>query len=98
MLRFTRRSLPTQTLIVHLLRTAKIPLLQSRAARPLVLTTVVIMIIGFAIPYIPHARHALGLVRPAESFIGFLAVDLLLYCPEVQLVKMLYIRLFKVWL
>ncbi|KAK5235553.1 hypothetical protein LTR16_012626, partial [Cryomyces antarcticus] len=34
----------TQTLIVHLLRTAKIPVLQSRAVRPLVLSTLVIMV------------------------------------------------------
>src|ERR1700733_11919944 len=37
----------TQTLIVHLLRTAKIPVFQSRAARVLVASTVTIMLIGF---------------------------------------------------
>jgi Mg2+-importing ATPase len=88
----------TQTLIVHLLRTAKIPFIQSRASRPLVCSTVVIMAVGFAIPFIPPLAHALALVRPANSFIGFLALELLTYCVEVQLVKMLYIRLFGRWL
>jgi len=92
------RSLLTQTLIVHLLRTARIPLVQSRAAHVLVFTTIAIMIIGFLIPYIPPFQHSLALVRPANSFVGFLVVELVLYCIEVQLVKMVYIRLFNTWL
>jgi len=88
----------TQTLIVHLLRTAKIPGFQSRAARVLVASTVTIMCIGFAIPFIPPFANALSLVRPMNSFIGFLALELVFYCVEVQLVKMLYIRCFGKWL
>ncbi|TKA58160.1 hypothetical protein B0A49_12139 [Cryomyces minteri] len=88
----------TQTLIVHLLRTAKVPVLQSRAARPLVLSTLVIMVVGFAIPFIPPFANPLQLVRPRASFIGILAAELAFYCVEVQLVKMLYIRLFGRWL
>ena len=88
----------TQTLIVHLLRTAKIPGFQSRAARVLVASTVTIMTVGFAIPYIPPFANALQMVRPENSFIGFLAMELVFYCFEVQLVKMLYIKCFKKWL
>lgn len=88
----------TKTLIVHLLRTAKIPGFQSRAARVLVASTVTIMAVGFAIPYIPPVAKALQMVRPANSFIGFLAVELVFYCLEVQLVKMLYIKCFGKWL
>jgi P-type Mg2+ transporter len=92
------QGLLTQTLIVHMLRTAKIPLFQRRAAHVLVFTTVTIIFVGFAIPYIPPFQHAMLLVRPANSFVGFLVAELLLYCVEVQLVKMLYIRLFKIWI
>ena len=88
----------TQTLIVHLLRTAKVPVFQSRAAKVLVTTTVTIMLVGFLLPYIPPIAHALEFVRPAKSFIGFLAAELVLYCVEVQLVKMLYIKFTGVWL
>jgi Mg2+-importing ATPase len=83
---------------VHLLRTAKIPVIQRRAAPILVATTISIMIIGFVIPYIPTFQHALGLVRPAPAFLGFLAAELVLYCIEVQLVKMAYINIFQTWL
>lgn len=88
----------TQTLIVHLLRTAKVPVFQSRAAKVLVVTTVTIMLVGFLLPYIPPFAHALQLVKPANSFIGFLVAELVLYCVEVQLVKMLYIKCTGIWL
>lgn len=92
------QGLLTQTLIVHLLRTEKIPVVQSRAARCLVFATCAIMLIGFIVPYVPPFRAVLDMVRPADTFVGILAALLVAYCVEVQLVKMLYIRLFKVWL
>jgi P-type Mg2+ transporter len=88
----------TQTLIVHLLRTAKIPGFQSRAAPVLICSTLSVMAVGFLLPYIPPFANALSLVRPKNSFIGFLVLELLIYCVEVQLVKMLYIKLWKRWL
>ncbi|CAH0051087.1 unnamed protein product, partial [Clonostachys solani] len=88
----------TQTLIVHLLRTPKIPFIQSRSSVPLALSTGLIMAVGFALPWIPGVENAFSFTRPAYTFIGFLAAELLLYCIEVQLVKMLYIKLFGRWL
>ncbi|CAG8594721.1 13151_t:CDS:2, partial [Dentiscutata heterogama] len=43
----------TQTLIVHVIRTPKIPLIQSTAALPVVLCTLAIMAIGISIPFSP---------------------------------------------
>jgi Mg2+-importing ATPase len=88
----------TQTLIVHLLRTAKIPFIQSRASWPLLISTSAIMIIGVVIPYIGPVAKILAMIRPSRSFIGFLVAEPLLYCLEVQLVKVVYKWLFKVWL
>lgn len=88
----------TQTLIVHLLRTPKIPGFQSRAARVLVASTVATMGVGLLLPYIPPIRNVLLMATPAPSFIGFLAAELVLYCVEVQLVKMGYVWLFGKWL
>jgi Mg2+-importing ATPase len=92
------QGLLTQTLIVHLLRTAKIPVLQSRAAPCLVFATCAVMAVGFAIPWIPPFRAVLGMAQPASSFVGILAALLVAYCIEVQLVKMVYVRIFKLWL
>jgi P-type Mg2+ transporter len=46
-------SLMTQTLIIHVIRTNKIPFLQSRASWPLTLTTLAIMAFGAWLPYSP---------------------------------------------
>jgi Mg2+-importing ATPase len=43
-------SLLTQTLIIHIIRTSKIPFIQSRASLPLITTTLVICAIGIALP------------------------------------------------
>ena len=49
-------SLLTQTLIIHIIRTAKIPFLQSRASAPLMITSLLICVVGIALPHIPWAR------------------------------------------
>lgn len=92
------QGLLTQTLIVHLLRTARIPIFQSRAAGVLVISTIAIMIVGIAIPYIRPIADALELARPQTSFLGILAAELTLYCLEVQMVKVVYNRTFGKWL
>jgi len=94
----TCNSLLTQTLIVHLLRTAKFPIIQSRAAPILVFSTASIMAIGFVLPWIPAFRPAFSFAQPAPTFVGFLAAELLLYAVEVQVVKIIYIKIFCTWL
>ena len=44
-------SLLTQTLIIHIIRTAKIPFLESRASTALITTTIIIAAIGIALPF-----------------------------------------------
>ena len=46
-------SLLTQTLIIHIIRTAKIPFLESRASTALIATTIVIALTGIALPFTP---------------------------------------------
>lgn len=92
------QGLLTQTLIVHLLRTGKIPFVQSRASTHLSLSTAIIMAVGFSLPWIPALHRALAFQNPRPTYVGFLAAELLLYCIEIQLVKMLYVKLFKRWL
>ena len=49
-------SLLTQTLIVHIIRTQRIPFLQSQASKPMMFATLVIMAIGVWLPFSPLAR------------------------------------------
>ena len=51
-------SLLTQTLIIHIIRTNRIPFLQSWASWPMVVTTAAIMMIGMWLPSSPLGRSA----------------------------------------
>lgn len=83
----------TQTLIVHVIRTQKIPFLQSRAAPALMLTTLGIMALGIFIPFSPWADR-IGFVPLPSPYFGFLALTLLGYCLLTQFVKTWFIRKF----
>ena len=60
-------SLMTQTLISHIIRTNKIPFIQSRASWPLTATTVSIMAFGIWLPYSPLAPW-LGLTHLPQTY------------------------------
>ncbi|WP_255416846.1 magnesium-translocating P-type ATPase [Erwinia sp. JUb26] len=86
----------SQTLVVHMLRTRKIPFIQSRAALPVMLATGLVMIAGILIPFSPLG-HAVGLVPLPWSYFPWLLATLLGYCLVAQGMKRLYIRRFGQW-
>jgi Mg2+-importing ATPase len=83
----------TQTLIVHMIRTTKIPFLQSRAAMPLLVMTGLIMAVGIFLPMGPLAHYFKLQALPSLYFV-FLPVILLAYMALTQAVKGFYIRRF----
>lgn len=87
----------SQTLIVHMIRTRKIPFLQSRASWPVMVTTVLAVLAGLWLPFSPLAP-SLGFVALPASYFPWLAGVLLAYCTLTQLVKTWYIRRFGTWL
>jgi len=80
-------SLMTQTLIIHVIRTNKIPFLQSRASWPLTATTLSIMALGAWLPYSPLAS-ALGLAQLPGLYWPILLLTLLCYVVLTQIMKM----------
>ncbi len=88
-------SLMTQTLIIHVIRTNKIPFLQSRASWPLTATTLSIMAFGMWLPYSPLAS-ALGLAHLPPLYWPILALTLLSYVVLTQLIKVWLLR--KNWI
>ena len=81
----------TQTLIVHMIRTPKIPFIQSRAATPLLVTTAIIMAAGIFIPMGPFAEYFKLQALPLVYF-PILAAILLGYMILTQAMKGFYIR------
>ena len=90
-------SLLSQTLIVHMIRTRKIPFIQSWAAAPVVALTSFIMLIGIALPFTPIAS-AFKLVALPLAFFPWLIGILFCYCLLTQLVKNWFINKFSQWL
>lgn len=81
----------TQTIIVHMIRTEKIPFIQSRAAMPLMVMTLVIVAAGIFLPMGPFAEYLKLQALPLTYFL-FLPFILLGYMLVVQLMKKIYIR------
>ena len=83
----------TQTLIVHMIRTPKLPFLQSRAAWPLMGMTVLVMAVGVFLPMGPLADYFKLQALPLPYF-GALVAILLGYATLTTVLKRFYIRRF----
>ncbi|AZE11021.1 Mg(2+) transport ATPase, P-type [Pseudomonas chlororaphis subsp. aureofaciens] len=86
----------SQTLVVHMLRTQKIPFIQSTAALPVMLMTGLVMALGIYVPFSPLGEMV-GLVPLPWEYFPWLVGTLLCYCIVAQTMKTLYIRRFKQW-
>ncbi|NTV02089.1 MAG: magnesium-translocating P-type ATPase [Chlorobiaceae bacterium] len=86
-------SLLTQTLIVHIIRTGRIPFLQSRASRPMLLTTLAVMATAAWIPYSPFA-HAFGMAPLPPSYFLWITAFLLIYGTLTHVVKSWFFKRF----
>lgn len=88
----------TQTLIIHMIRTDRWPIIHSRASWQLTVSTIFIMALGVAIVYIPKLNSYLNLVELPGMYYPFLVGSLLGYCILSQVAKFIFICIFKEWL
>jgi Mg2+-importing ATPase len=86
-------SLLSQTLIVHVIRTGRVPLLESRASMPLTLTSLVICAVGVVLPFSAIGAWFGFVPLPGAYWIGLAAI-LLAYLGLTQWVKTWVIRRF----
>ncbi|MEV0672525.1 magnesium-translocating P-type ATPase [Mycobacterium sp. NPDC050441] len=89
-------SLLSQTLVVHMLRTRKIPFIQSTAALPVLLATGTVCVLGILIPFSPLGT-AVGLQPLPWQYFPWLVATLVSYCVVAQTMKTIYIRKFGQW-
>jgi Mg2+-importing ATPase len=87
----------SQTLIVHMIRTRKIPFIQSRASWPVMLATCTIMVVGIILPFTGLGAK-IGLVPLPWHYFPWLIATLLCYCILTQFIKQWYIKRFSSWL
>jgi Mg2+-importing ATPase len=72
-------SLATQTLVIFVIRTRRVPFFRSRPSRPLLATTLACAAIGVALPYIAPVARLFGFRPLPLSFLGVLALMIITY-------------------
>ena len=87
----------SQILVVHMIRTAKVPFFQSRASLPLTLSTLSVAVIAILLVF-SNVAKGFDLGTLPVGYAPWLAVLLLGYCVATQAFKGVYISLFKQWL
>jgi len=81
----------SQTLIVHMIRTRRIPFFQSRASWQLLTMTTLIMLLGIYVPFSFYGQE-IGLQPLPMEFFPYLVLILLGYCVTTQLMKGWFIK------
>ncbi len=84
-------SILTQTLIVHIIRTNRVPFFQSRASWPLMATTLLVMLVAAALPYTAAGTY-LGLVPLPLAFWPWMLATVVAYSVLTHFVKMRFIK------
>ena len=87
-------SLLTQTLIVHIIRTSKIPFFQSWASWPLIISTICVISVGIYLPFSPFAGAFKFLPLPPLYFV-LLFIGLILYFLITQFLKTCFIKKYE---
>lgn len=90
-------SIISQTLIVHLLRTGRMPFVQSRASVPVLLATAAVCLFGLMLPFSGWGQ-SLGLVPLPWVYFPWLVGTLVAYCVITQLAKRMFIRRYGSWI
>lgn len=87
----------SQILIVHVIRTKKIPFIQSNASKPLVISSLVIGVIALLVAFTGIAISIDMQVLP-PIYLLFLGAILLGYMVLTQIVKTIYVKKYNQWL
>ena len=90
-------SMWSQTMVIHMLRTAKVPFVQSRPAWLVILMTLVAAFFVTSLPYGPLV-NILRLAPLGLPYFLFLICIIFLYMFSVTVIKKFYIKKYKEWL
>ncbi|MCL2864595.1 MAG: magnesium-translocating P-type ATPase [Lachnospiraceae bacterium] len=87
----------SQVLVIHMIRTGKIPFLQSKPSLPLMISTFVVVVAACIIAFTNMATLIDMSVLPVD-FVPWLILLLVAYCASTLFMKQFYIRKFGEWL
>jgi P-type Mg2+ transporter len=84
-------SMCTQTLVIHVIRTGKVPFIESKPSQFMLFTSIYIVSIALVLPFLPFGKY-LGFVEPPLSFFIALMLIVPAYLCLVQVVKSWFIK------
>ena len=87
----------SQTLIIHMLRTIKIPFIESKPSKRLLISTFTITVITIIISF-TNMAEGYDLQKLPLQYMAWLALLLILYAVIIQIYKKLYMKEYKEWL
>ncbi len=82
---------------LHIIRTAKLPFVQSNAHKAVYISSFLLIIVGILVPFTPLG-NAIGLVPIASKYIGLIFGVTFLYCIIASIAKKIYIKKYKEWI
>ena len=82
---------------MHIIRTSKIPFIQSNAHKTVYISSTLLIIIGLVVPFTPLGAM-IGLVPIAGEFIALIFIVTLLYCFVALFAKKFYIKKYREWI
>ena len=84
-------SLATQSLAIFAIRTHRVPFFRSRASTPLLVSTLIVVAVGFALPFSPLA-HALGFTALPAALVAVILAIIPTYLLLLELGKRIFYR------
>ena len=88
----------SETMIIHYIRTAKIPFIQSRANKLLTISTIITILGTIVTPILLHNISSFNFVILPIKYYVFVALLLVIYTILVEIIKKIYIKKYGEWL
>ena len=82
---------------MHIIRTAKIPFIQSNANKAVYISSTLLIMVGILVPFTPLGT-AIGLVPIAAEYIWMIFGVTFLYCILASFAKKIYIKKYGEWI
>ncbi len=82
---------------MHIIRTAKVPFLQSSAAKPVYMSSILVSLLAILVPFTPLGK-AIGLVDIPLQYMALIFITPVVYCIIAQFAKHRYIKRYGEWL
>lgn len=82
---------------MHIIRTSKIPFIQSNAHKAVYISSILLPIVGLIIPFTLIGKF-IGLVPIAFEYVVLILIVTVLYCIIAMIAKKIYIRKYNEWI